>query len=193
MIMRDKGFTLIEVLIAMVVLSIGILSLQMMQVKSIDENSDAGGISAKSMMAASVIEDIMRRPYDDPLLRDCDPTDPTFDCDGTNQDNNFDGLDDQDDGDINKNNVNEDFGLKDWQCCRNGMDPRGNVVAGCIRKADQCAFYDEYDVYWNIAVDYPVENTKTINIIVVNQKDKNAQTVRAFNRAEYTYIKDDII
>ena len=182
----EKGFTLIEVLIAMVVLTIGILTLQLMQIRSIDENSDAGGISAKSMMAASFIEDIMRLPYSDPLLSD-------LDGDGTNQDINRDGIDDQDDGDVNTTNSNEEFGLRHWQCCPGGVDPRGNAVAGCVNIADQCAFYDQYDVYWNIAVDYPVENTKTINIIVVNQKDKNAQTVRAFNRAEYRYIKDDVI
>jgi len=187
MIMRDKGFTLIEVLIAMAILTIGILSLQMMQVRSIDENSDAGGISAKSMMAASFIEDIMRLKYLDDSLLDSDG-------DGTSQDNNLDGLDDQDDGNINSNQVNEDFGLKDWQCCPDGMDrPGGNPVPGCIRKADHCDTYDQYDVYWNIAVNHPVQNTKTINIIVVDQKDKKTAGLRAINRAEYTYIKDDII
>ncbi len=183
---QEKGFTLVEVLIAMVIFTIGILALQMMQVKSIDENSNAGGISAKSMMAASFIEDIMRLDYSDPLLTDSDG-------DGTNQDSNGDGIDDQDDGNINTTNPNEEFGLRQWQCCPGGVDPRGNPVAGCINVADQCAFYDDYDVYWNIAVDHPVENTKTINIIVINSKDKAAQTARPVHRAEYSYIKDDVI
>lgn len=183
---RENGFTLIEVLIAMVVFTLGILTLQLMQVKSIDENGAAGGISAKSMMAASFIENIMRLDYSDPLLIDTD-------LDGTNQDNNFDGIDDQDDGDINTTNPNENFGLAHWQCCPGNVDPRGNPVPGCVNVADQCAWYDQYDIYWNIADNYPVENTKTINIIVVNGKDKATGTVRALNRAEYSYVKDDVI
>ena len=44
---------------------------------------------------------------------------------------------------------------------------------------------DGSDIYWNIAVDYPVPNTKTIKIFVI--PPSSAKTV------EMTYIKADII
>jgi len=183
---NNKGFTVIEVLCAMAVLTIGILALQMMQVKSIDENADAAGISSKSMMAASYIENIMRLKYDAVDLDDVDG-----DGDAKSHDVNLDGIDDSDP--TNANIAKYDFGLHHYQCCQDNNDAQGIPVPGCVDKADHCGAYDQYDVYWNIAVDYPVKNTKTINIIVVNQKDKSSQTIRPVNRAEYIYVKDDMI
>ncbi len=186
---KEKGFTLIEVLVALVILTVGILAVQMMQVHSIEENTSAGGISAKSMMAATQIETILNLAYNDPALVD-------FDRDGTDQDRDFDGIDDDDDGNFSFTNINEEFGLRHRRCCPGNVDPRGNAVAAGIcngEVADQCDFFQGYDIYWNIAVDHPVENTKTINIIVINSADQAAQTTEMVNRAEDTYIKVDII
>ncbi len=180
---NERGFTLIEVMIAISVLTVGILALQMMQTLSIDENSTAGGITVKSMLAASKIEQILDIGYNDVLLVDTDG-------DGTGQDANADGIDDDDNTDLSDNLAGEEFGLRDRQCCSGGLDPGGSVVAGCVRFADQCDTHEEYDIYWNIAVDHPVVNTKTITIIVVNTADQAGQGV---HRAEYTYIKDDVI
>ncbi len=190
---NENGFTLIEVTIAIMVLTIGVLSVQMMQVKSIDENSVAGGLSTKSMLAAAVIEDILALQYNDPLLEDTDG-------DGTHQDANWDGIDDDDDNNFSLTRDNEEFGLRNSECCSDGNDPRGNAIAGCVAFADQCTFYNDYNIYWNIAINQPVENTKTIKIIVVNSRDQSAQVAIAagqrwvaIHRAEYTYIKDDLI
>ena len=185
----DQGFTLIEAVIAMAVLTVGVLALQMMQARSIDENSLADGITIKAMIAASVIERIMSLPYDDPLLGDTDG-------DGSNQDSDFDGVDDDTDGDVNTTHRDEEFGLHHRQCCPGNVDPRGNVVAACAADpdaevADQCDFFDGYDVYWNVAVEHPLYNTRTVNVIVVDQADKSAQTARPVHRAEYRYIKFD--
>ncbi len=190
---NENGFTLIEVTIAIMVITIGIVSVQMMQVKSIDEDTVAGGLPSKSMLAAAVVEGILALQYNDALLVDTDG-------DGTNQDGNWDGIDDDDDNNFSATRDNEEFGLRNSECCSDGNDPRGNPVAGCVAFADQCTFYDDYNIYWNIAVDFPVENTKTIKITVINSSEQATQVVIAagqravaVNRAEYTYIKDDVI
>ena len=187
---NSNGFTLIEVMIAMMVVAIGLLAVQMMQIRSVGENANSGWITAKSMLAAAQIERIMNLPYSDPELLD------GADNDGTNQDLDSNGIDDQDDGDVNTTGINEQFGLHHSQCCPGGKDPRGNPVAGCNQVADHCAFIDDYYIYWNIAIDVPVEHTKTVNIIVINQKDRLTQVANRpemLHRAEYKYIKDDTI
>ncbi len=186
---NNRGFTLVEVMIALVVVGAGMMAVQMMQFRSVEDNATSGGISAKSMLAAARIERIMNLPYNDPGLNDNDG-------DGTGQDINFDGIDDQEDADVNTILFNEQFGLHHSQCCPGGVDPRGVAVAACVQIADQCAFNEDFDIYWNIAVDVPVRNNKTVNIIVVNTKDKLtrlATRTEMLNRAEYKYIKDDTI
>lgn len=189
MMKNSRGFTLIEVMIAMAVVAIGLLAMQMMQVKSVDENANSGWISVKSMQAAAQIETIMSLPYKDTALLDSDG-------DGTNQDNDFNGIDDQEDGNVNTVTLNEQYGLRHSQCCPGNRTPRGVAVPGCTQVADQCDFYEEFDIYWNIAVDVPVLNTKTVNIIVVNSHDKQtgaANQPNMLHRSEYKYIKDDTI
>lgn len=190
---NDKGFTLIEVMIAIMVFSLGVLAMQAMQARSIDDNSLSSGISRKSSIALSQIEMIMNLPYDDPLLDDTDG-------DGTNpgQDNNLDGIDDHNDANASITGVNEDFGLRHWQCWENpatGLDEDafGTAVAGCTHRADHAASFEGFAIYWNIAVDQPTENTKTINIIVIDNRDEFNPNRMAQNRAEYTYVKDDVI
>ncbi len=194
---NQKGFTLIEVMIAMFVLTIGILALQIMQGRSIDENSSAGMISAKSMLAASQIEQILSLDYFDPLLTDFDDDGNCVIGSATNQDINFNGIDDNDDPNVNSTDLNEEFGLRHSECCPGNLDPRGNAVVGCVAVADQCSWYEDFNIYWNIAVHCHVQNTKTITIIVVDQQDTSGQVAgqvnRSPNRAEYTYIKDDVI
>jgi len=90
---NQSGFTLIEVLTAVAVLTIGILAMQAMQGMSISENTKSGAVTSKSMLAAGQLEIIMAMDYNDPNLTD-------FDFDGTNQDGNLDGIDDNDNGDF---------------------------------------------------------------------------------------------
>ena len=189
---NENAFTLVEVLVAIAVLTTGILAMQVMQGMSIEDNTKSGQITVKSMLAAAQIERILTLGYNNDLLQDTD-------LDGTGQDLDLDGLDDNDDPDVNTTGVDELFGLRHSQCCDDGagnlVDPRGNPVAGCVEVADQCDFYEEYDIYWNIAVDHPTNNTKTINIIVINQLDRQNQVPNQVNnsvyRAEYSYTKSN--
>lgn len=83
--LSQGGFTLIEAIIAMGVLAVGIIAMYSMQVTAIDGNHKAYVITTASNWAATEVEDILSRPYDD--LEDVD-------ADGTNQDSDEDGIDD---------------------------------------------------------------------------------------------------
>jgi prepilin-type N-terminal cleavage/methylation domain-containing protein len=66
----QNGFTLIEVLIAIALLTIGILGAATMQIASIGGNSHAIRITEAATFAEAKIEEFMNLPYDDPLLDD---------------------------------------------------------------------------------------------------------------------------
>ena len=92
----ENGFTLIEVLIAIAVLSIGILALYTMQTNSIIGNSNANTLTTASTWASDQIENFISLQYSNTSLNDTDG-------DGTGQDSDGNGIDD------NENN----FGLDD--------------------------------------------------------------------------------
>lgn len=64
----NNGFTLIEILIAMVVLSIGILGLYSMQVTAIRGNKSANDLTEASRAASEVIEHIMHLDFSSSAL-----------------------------------------------------------------------------------------------------------------------------
>ena len=59
----QSGFTLLEIIIALFVLSIGILAVATLQLTSLKGNSKAGRITEASNAAADQIEKIMSLPY----------------------------------------------------------------------------------------------------------------------------------
>ena len=142
-IFNEKGFTLIEVLIAITVFAIGLLAVAAMQISSVKGNSSALDLTEAVNVAQDRLEDLLARNYvDDPVLDDPDLNDD--DGDGTGQDANNDNIDD--DG--------GDFGLDDTAGTADGTDQyRGptNVT---------------YNIFWNIAVDEPVNESKRIRVIV---------------------------
>ncbi len=60
---RQEGFTLIEVMIALAVLTIGILTVMAMQVRSIGGNADAMHRTQALTIGQDAIERIMGSPY----------------------------------------------------------------------------------------------------------------------------------
>jgi prepilin-type N-terminal cleavage/methylation domain-containing protein len=65
---RQNGFTLIEVLIAIVILTVGILAAALMQVSALGGNSLASRTTQASTLAGGAIEELMSTAYNDPLL-----------------------------------------------------------------------------------------------------------------------------
>lgn len=69
---NDRGFSIIEVMIAISILSIGILALASMQVAAMRGNSFAGAVTEGSTWALDQIEKLMSLPWTDPSLLDSD-------------------------------------------------------------------------------------------------------------------------
>jgi type IV pilus assembly protein PilV len=62
---QSKGFTLIEVMIALVILAVGILALATMQIVSIRSNAFSSEMTYATMMAQTRLEAIRNMNYDD--------------------------------------------------------------------------------------------------------------------------------
>ncbi|WDP90962.1 MAG: prepilin-type N-terminal cleavage/methylation domain-containing protein [Desulfobacter sp.] len=60
----NSGFTLIEALIAMMVLSIGILALSTMQISSVEGNATANRLTIADTVAGDCYEHLLSLPYD---------------------------------------------------------------------------------------------------------------------------------
>ena len=134
---NEKGFTLLEVIAAISILSVGLLAVASMQGSIIKGNRFAGGVTEATSWASDQMEKLMVLPYDHADLVDTDG-------DGTGEDNDGDGVDD--DG--------GDFGLED------------TVYPQDVTTADHRVTQGRYIVYWNIAVDIEANDTKTVNVIV---------------------------
>jgi len=65
---EEKGFSLLEVLVAISVLSIGILAVASMQIGAIQGNSFAGHVTEGTTWAQDKLEELMALPYEDPWL-----------------------------------------------------------------------------------------------------------------------------
>ena len=71
---RQSGFTLVEVLIAVSILTIGLLGAASMQVSSIRGNQYSDRVTTGLCLAEDRMEELMRRGYTDALLTDANTT-----------------------------------------------------------------------------------------------------------------------
>jgi len=148
----QAGFSLIEVMIALVVLTVGILSLQTMQITAIQGNATAQRLTTGSTWAADRVERLTSLDYNDPLLTD-------------SNNNGVAGLDDTQAGGV----VQADRLFT--------QDAAGNDVVTASGAAVP-AIAMPYSVYWNVAVNAPTPNTRTIRIVTVwNDRGQNKTTV----------------
>lgn len=122
---NEKGFTLIEVLIAISILAIGLLAVASMQGSASKNNVFAGSRTEAATLAADQMERLLSLDWDDTLLGDAD-------SDGTA------GL--------------GNSGFDDNPATQGDADHR--IIQG------------KYTIYWNVADDAIIADTKTINVIV---------------------------
>lgn len=88
----QDGFSLVEVLIAIAVFSVGMLSIAALQTSAIKGNGKANNLTERTTWAASQVENLLNLPFTDPLL-----TAGLHNHDGDTIDNDNDG--DVDEGD----------------------------------------------------------------------------------------------
>jgi hypothetical protein len=158
---------------AVCIFSVGILAIYTMQLKSIDGNANAFAVNENSNWASNRIEQLLTLPYRDPLLEDTDG-DGTGqdDGDGTGENIILNGIDDDDNGD-SVIDADERFGLyhdTDSTADHHETSPDGLST-----------------IYWNVAVDVPIPNTKTIRVIVIPKQQRTDRHVA------FEYEKTDII
>ncbi len=67
---NDKGFTIIELMIAMAVLAFGILGFTLLNSRSLNNRTFSRDLNKATVAAERVAENLMYLKYDDPLLAD---------------------------------------------------------------------------------------------------------------------------
>ncbi|MDR3090315.1 MAG: prepilin-type N-terminal cleavage/methylation domain-containing protein [Desulfobulbaceae bacterium] len=165
------GFTLIEAMIAVMILIIGILSLYTMQVGAIHANARADSVSHMSSWATDRIEEILANQHDYDELVENDGED-----DGAGHDINENGIDDVDEG---HGRPWREFGLNDPKMRADGEEPPYQSLGfNCdayegpmFFQADYCEEAPESRglIFWNIAEDTPTKGVKTIRVKVVTK------------------------
>jgi type IV pilus modification protein PilV len=66
----QEGFSLVEILIAMAVLSIGLLSIAAMQASAVKGNARSNRLTERTFAASNQIEYLLNIPFNDPDLAD---------------------------------------------------------------------------------------------------------------------------
>jgi type IV pilus assembly protein PilV len=72
-VQNEAGFSLAELLVAITILAVGLLSIAGMQLVAIKTNMVSSGISAGSALAGGVLEEFMARDTGDVILRTAVP------------------------------------------------------------------------------------------------------------------------
>ncbi len=135
---KEKGFSLLEVMVAITLLTFGILAVASMQVSAIKGNALSRDLTKASSLARGKVEELMLAGYNDPAVADADG-------DGTNQDADDDGLDD--DG--------GNFGLEHDTAAEADGNDSETSSSGIV-----------YRLFWNVAEDEPLNGAKKIRVIV---------------------------
>lgn len=160
---NERGFTLIEVMIASAILAVGILVFALVQTGAIRSNNISTSITGKANWAADQVEKLVAMNYDDLAALDVDG-------DGTNQDPLESGID-KDENNDGVLDANENFGL------------HHNTAATADGNATSQDANATYSIFWNVAVDTPIPNTVTVHVITTSKKLNSVETV------EFDYIK----
>ena len=67
---NDAGFSLVELMIAIAIFAIGVMAVGSLQISAIDGNGGARKLSDELVLAESLLEELMAKPYDDDDLKD---------------------------------------------------------------------------------------------------------------------------
>lgn len=141
--LEQRGFTLIEVTIALVILVIGLLAVASMQVNAITGNNLSDNITSALTLAEDKMEELLVLDYNSPELEDVFP-------------GNNDNLNRIEPGWIDRHELN--------------IDETGSTNSGHFRRI------------WNVADNVPIENNKTISVIVLWDNDNHHVSLTTIKR-----------
>jgi prepilin-type N-terminal cleavage/methylation domain-containing protein len=117
---KEQGFTILELVVAIAILTFGLLAVASMQVSSIRGNAFAGRATEGATWATDRMEKLMDLAWDDPLIQDTDG------------------------------------------------DGSGGLGHATSATADQPPdTQGQYTIYWNVADDVIINDTKTVCVIVL--------------------------
>lgn len=151
---QQDGFTLIETLIAIAILTIGIFSLYSMQIAAINGNGHANQLTSSANWASDRIERILGADYTNSLLADADGDGVA----GLNDTVNAAGV------------VTADILVT--------QNAAGNDVITSNGAAVPANNSIPYSIFYNVAVDAVTPNTLTIRVITTwNNKGQQKSTV----------------
>ena len=137
-IRQMQGFTLVEVMVAIVIFALGFTAVMTMTTGSVGSNATARAISGSAEKAAEQIELLTVLPYNDPLLQE-----------GANV-----GL------------ASIRNPLPSVAAVAAGAYDSPNPAARPADYPPVIS--GDYTIYWNVAVDTPIPGTKTIMVIVTS-------------------------
>jgi len=155
-LITQNGFSLIEVMIAMAILSIGLLSIAAMQTSAIKGNTSSNFLTVRTLSASNHLENLLNLPFNDPNLTD-------FTQDGI---------------DNNGNSVIDEAAESIHDPENDGIDNDGD---GIVDEADDDGEFD-YSITWNVTDDTSNQKTIALTITRVLFKSKavvNINTGRA--------------
>ncbi len=133
---EDKGFTVVELLVAVVVMSIAFAGLTTMEVACINGTSIANNVTTGITLAQDKMEELQTLDLDDPELDD------------NNSSNNADMRAGLDDFTVHGSTASADDGHRDTD-----IDSDGNPGG-------------MYTRIWNVSQDTPIDGQKTVVVIV---------------------------
>lgn len=161
---NEQGFTLIETLVAMAVLTIGIVALYAMQVSSMRGNHVANVVSQASNYNTLNLEQLLIHEFDGARLKDRNG-------DGKNKDDG-NGVDQS----------GKEFGLNGGA----DLDPMTSL-SNCRAEADWCEDSKDglYRIIYNVVENQPVIGVKTIRMHVRSKVNPQLRPVT------YELIRND--
>ncbi|GAB4333781.1 MAG: hypothetical protein Kow0089_02630 [Desulfobulbaceae bacterium] len=141
----SKGFTLIEVIIALAVLTIGVLAVNAMQTASVKGNASSQRITQATTWGTDFVEHLAALPYSA----------------GTNgKDDDGDGLTDEADEDV-FDAAQSPYALAAF--ANNGLDDDND---GNVDEADEGNPEDGYAIRWTVQDNTPINNARLITVFV---------------------------
>ncbi|MEA3477550.1 MAG: prepilin-type N-terminal cleavage/methylation domain-containing protein [Bacteroidota bacterium] len=148
---QENGFTLLEVLIAVAILTIGILGVNALQITAIRGNSTARGLTESTNFASAQVEELIEAPYI--------PPNPCPNDDGSSD---YFLCDDNNDGVVNSGEIEKFL----------NNDPTASPPDGTAVSPD-----NKQTIYWYVANDTPVARTKTVMVHLVRTDRGQRRTV----------------